>query len=649
MFYLSFEGAVYDVESNVPKFYANLDVVKSNLAPQTEIINTLWEEIPSSESVLLTNSESLIPPDIQLAEKVVYENKKPLLSIKFIPIRKNSMTGKFERLRQFEIKYTYSKNGQLKIPVKSHLFAANSVLKNGDWYKFDIYQSGIHVITYNDLLTLGLDPTTIDPRNIRIYGNGGMMLPENNAAFMNDDLVENAIFVSGENDGSFNNGDYILFYAKGPNYWIADTANKVYKHQKNKYSESSTYFITASLGSGKRIQTVSSLPQSADYTVSEFDDFAFHELDSLNLIKSGREFYGEVFDVNTSYTFPFSFPNVVPSSIMKLKTNLLARSVGYSTYYRVFANSTTVINNVTIGACSSSYTGIYANQGLGEASISPNNNVNVRIDYYKGANASAKGWLDYVELNAHRYLSFVAGQMPFRNMSSIGKGVSEFVVGNTNSDVTIWNVTNFLEPQRIEVVQNGSNAQFRIRTDSLLEFVAFDATSFYSITPIGKISNQNLHGLPQTDMVIVSYPDFLGEAERIADLHRTKDHFSVLVTTPQEIFNEFSSGNQDVTAIKNFMKMFYDRAGGDVTRQPKFLLMFGDASYDCLNRLPDNTNFVPMYQTQESLDPTSSFATDDYFAFLDDFDEGAFGNLLDLSVGRLAVKTVEDAHAIVNK
>ncbi len=648
VFYLNFEGAVYDVESNVPKFYVNADVVKSAMIPQVEIVNVIWEDIPVSESVLLKKDEGLILQDIRIDTKLMYENKKPLLSVKFIPIRKNVLSGKLERMLQFEIKYNYAKSTQLKIPVKTP-FAANSVLKNGNWYNFNVSQSGIHIITYNDLVTLGISPSSIDPRNIRIYGNGGMMLPESNAAFMHDDLVENAIFVNGENDGVFNSSDYILFYGQGPNYWIADTTNKVYKHQKNKYVVSSNYFITADLGTGKRIQTLSSLPQAADYSVTEFDDYAFHELDSLNLIKSGREFYGEVFDVNTSYSFAFNFPNIVPSSVMKLRTSFLARSVGYSTSFKVFANSTVANNNVSINPCSSSYTDSYAKIVLAQADVAPSSSMNIRVDYNKGANASAKGWLDYIELNAKRNLSFVSGQMPFRNMSSIGKGISEFTVSNSNSSVIIWDVTDFLEPQKMDYIQNGSNAQFRINTDTLREFVAFDGSYFYPIYPKGKIANQNLHGLPQTDMVIVSYPDFLGEAERIANMHRTKDGLSVLVTIPQDIFNEFSSGNQDVTAIKNFMKMFYDRAGGNLALQPKFLMLFGDASYDCLDRVPDNTNFVPMYQTQESLEPTVSFATDDYYAFLDDYDEGAFGNLMDISVGRLSAKTLEDAHAITNK
>jgi hypothetical protein len=647
---LNFDGAIYDDPTNMPCYVNIADIIKSGIIPKPEIINAQYEEIPANELAILKTNENNFTENIKVNTKVLYENKKPYLSVKFIPIRKNSFTGKLERLISFDIDYNYENAQLIKVPLKSHYFAANSVLKTGDWFRFYVYQSGVHIITYSDIVALGMDPATIDPRNIRVYGNGGTMLPENNAQFMYDDLQENAIFISGESDGVFNSSDYILFYAKGPVSWIPDITNKVYVHNKNKYAVSSAYFITASLGAGKRIQTEASLTQTPDITITDFDDYAFHENDSLNFIKSGREFYGEVFDQNISYSFDFSFPNVVPGSIMKLKTSLLARSVGYYSYFNVYANSSPIFSNVQIYPCTSNFEDSYArNPPPSQGNITPSNTVIVRIDYNKNGNSAAVGWLDYIELNAHRYLSFVTGQLPFRNMNSIGKGISEFVVGSTNSSTVIWDVTDFLNPKRLEVVLNGTNSQFRVKTDSLMEFVAFDGSSFYHISPGGRVTNQNLHGLPQTDMVIVTYPDFAGQASRLAELHRNKDNLSVVITSPQEIFNEFSSGNQDVTAIKNFMKMFYDRAAGNIALQPKFLLLFGDASYDCLDRLPDNTNYVTMYESENSLDPTISFATDDYYAFLDDGDQGAFGNLMDIAVGRLAVKTLEDAQAITDK
>ncbi len=645
---LVFDGAVYNDSTDIPFYTTIVDVVKSFSVPQTEIINDIYEELPASDYAIIKEHENIISDKIEIKTKVAYEKKHPYLVVSFMPLRKNSLNGKIERLISFGLKYNYDKALTLPVYNKSRTYASNSVLKTGDWYKINILESGIHIITYNDLVTLGINPSQIDPRNMRVYGNGGKMLPENNATFRYDDLKENSIYVRGEADGRFDSDDYILFYAQGPDYWIADTINKVFNHKKNKYSEASSYFITESLGLVKRIQNEPSLTANPDYTVSEFNDYAFHEKDSLNLIKSGREFYGEVFDVNTSYTFGFNFPNVVSGSSIHLNSNLLARSVGYGSSFKIYVNGG-LVNTISIAAASPDYTYPYAFTSNSTVNLAANSSLSIRVDYNKGVNSSAVGWLDYLEVNADRYLSFISGQLPFRNINSIGKGVSEFVLGNASGNVTIWDVSDFTNPKQVDALLNGSNLSFRILTDSLKEFVAFNGSSYYSVVPSGRVSNQNLHGLAQNDMIIVSYPDFVGEASRIADLHRTNDNMSVVITTPQEIYNEFSSGNQDITAIKDFVKMFYDRAGGNIALMPKYVLLFGDASYDCLDRLSDNTNYAPIYETENSLDPTSSFSTDDYIGFLDDGDNGPYGNLLDVGIGRIPAKTLEDAQAIATK
>ena len=646
--FLSFDGAIFSDTTDLPLYFVLQDVIKNNLVPELMLTNTVFEELPNADLQVINKSFDQIPGDINIISGISYQNRKPLLKISFVPLRKNKITGKIERLVSFNFNFSYNNSIVLKELKKSRTYASHSVLESGDWYKVFIYKTGIHVITYNDLVTLGINPANIDPRNVRVYGNGGTMLPEDNLKFRYDDLKENAVYVRGESDGVFNTDDYIIFYAKGPESWTYDNSKNVFNHKINKYTNKSSYFITTSLGSGKRVASVASSSLPADYTVTSFNDYQFHENDSLNLIKSGREFYGEVFDLTTSRTFSFSFPNVKAGSSIFLKTGLLARSIAYSTTYKVYANNTKV-QDMLMSAASPVYTSTYAYSKVTETTISPSSSLDIRIDYNKGVNSSAIGWLDYIELNAERDLSFVTGQMAFRSSESVGKGVSEFILGNASSGIAIWDVTDFTEPKSIIATANGSSLTYKMNTDTLREFIAFDGSGFYPVTCSGRVSNQDLHGLGQYNMIIISYPDFVGEANRIADMHRNDDGMTVLITTPQPIYNEFSSGNQDVTAIKDFVKMFYDRAGSDVNNQPKFLMLFGDASYDMQNRVANNTNLIPTYQTENSIDPSSSFLTDDYFGFLDDLESGAFNNLLDIAIGRITAKDIDEAKVVVDK
>ena len=125
----------------------------------------------------------------------------------------------------------------------------------------------------------------------------------------------------------------------------------------------------------------------------------------------------------------------------------------------------------------------------------------------------------------------------------------------------------------------------------------------------------------------------------------------VKVVTTTQVYNEFSSGAQDITAIRDFMKMVYDRSTKGNTLN---LLLFGDASYD-YKSTTNNTNFVPVYQSRESLDPLESYSSEDYYGFLDDtegyWDEEDFSNpdLLDIGIGRLPVRTAAEADLLVSK
>ena len=160
--------------------------------------------------------------------------------------------------------------------------------------------------------------------------------------------------------------------------------------------------------------------------------------------------------------------------------------------------------------------------------------------------------------------------------------------------------------------------------DELKEFIAFSG-GFKTPTLFGSVPNQNLHSIGQNgqvDMIIVAPTVFMSKAEELADVHRgfELDPLSVEVVNINQVYNEFSSGMRDVTAIKWFMKMFYDRAKGNQAFMPKYLMLFGDGSYDNRNFTPGNTNLIPTFQSLNSLSPAGSFVSDDYFGFLSDDD-----------------------------
>jgi hypothetical protein len=182
----------------------------------------------------------------------------------------------------------------------------------------------------------------------------------------------------------------------------------------------------------------------------------------------------------------------------------------------------------------------------------------------------------------------------------------------------------------------------------LREFVASNGSVFYSPEKIGSIAYQNLHGLEQADYLIVTHKDFISQAERLANLHRAKG-LSVHVATTEQIFNEFSSGMQDPTAIRFFAKMFYDRGASAIETRPKYMLLFGDGTYDPKNRITNNNNFIPTYQYLAAENHLDALVSDDYYALLDNNESISGADLLDVGIGRLLVSDITMAQQQVDK
>ncbi|MCY7409918.1 MAG: type IX secretion system sortase PorU, partial [Chitinophagales bacterium] len=579
-----------------------------------------------------------------------YQRGKSYANISILPFRKNNATGEIEKLISF--KYQINITQTFSANTRGDSYSAQSVLATGNWYKIAVTNDGVYKITKSFLQDLGIDVGSLDPRNIRVYGNGGGMLPEANATFRYDDLHEDPIYVAGESDGRFDDGDYVLFYGMAADRWRLDATTKKFVHTRNLFTDSAFYFINTDLGAGKRIANRGADAGSPNYFVSTFDDHALHEVDLENFLFSGRAWYGEAFEFETTQSFPFSMPSLVTSTPVSVVVSFLAKSIYASNTVNV-SNNGLQFTTASIDKICSDYTCPVGNEkSMSGSFTSTSPSFNIDIQFVRNAD-DAQGWLNYIEVNAQRNLTWSGLQTNFRSIgATVVDNVSQFTIDNANSSILVWDVTDPVNPQSQIATLNGSQLQFTTKTDTLREYVMFINSEGYTPTAIGKINNQNLHGLAAADLIIVT-PSFLNsQAQDLANFHISNDGISSMVVNIDQLYNEFSSGNPDMTAIRDFVRMLYKRANGDTVTMPKYLLMFGDGSYDNKGIDVATKGVLPTYQSASSLSPTSSFVSDDYYAFLDD-NEG--GNILDINakmdiaIGRLPVNDVAQATDVINK
>lgn len=630
----------------------NGDVVPSFKLEQSSI-----RELTSKELEEISTFKHLITSNFELASSIGTARNERLMYAKIIPLRLNPISNKYEYLENYIANWDFQtpdmtvSKSQLKHNNKINN-TTSSVLATGKWYKIGVTQDGVYKIDKTILSDLGIDAANIDPRNIRIYGNGGKLIPEKNSVFRYDDLQENAINVIGENDGVFDNGDYILFYGQSTDSWKKSGDVRLpYEHQTHYFSDTSFYFITTDLGLGKRIASQNSLSNSPNTTTNSQDYYGIHELNSINKVKSGREFYGEIFDLTTSYSFGFSIPDAVVGDSVYVKVGALSRSSVTSSYAVNFNSGSFTFScaptNVSYYLADWGYYGENAKGG-----ILSSNYLSVTVSKQT---AQATGLLDRIVFNCRRNLIFNQNQFNFRDRKTVAgpNSFAKYILNLSNTNIpTIWDVTNPIDVKEQIYNTNANLIDFTASSDSLKEFCIFTNNQAYIPKAYGIIPNQNLHGILQADLVIVTHPSFLAEAQRIAAIHQNYDTLTYAIATTQEVYNEFSSGTPDIGGIRDFVKMLYKRpTNPDLATQ--YLLLLGDGSYKNKDiNVNGNTALVPCFETVNSSSFLSSFVTDDYFAMMDD-NEGdllpSSSDLVDIGVGRFPVKNKSEAIAVTNK
>ena len=520
-------------------------------------------------------------------------------------------------------------------------YSSASKLSEGIWFKIAITSDGIYRIDYSKLKQLGLE----NPSNPMIFGNNYGQLSYFNDAPKPDDLKEIAIQLYTGSDGIFNDGDYLLFFAKATGRWIYNQTTGQYDYLRHNYSDTAFYFLTSGPEPGKKIVDAIEPIEPASYNSSESDALFIHEQDNVNLIQSGREWFQEI---STVHIDP-GFSELMTSENIKYNIRVAARA-SVPTIFRLSDGSSLQKSILVDGVDLFDFTGTYAQITDSAGSIQPSSTSPAYdITFYNNGETGAHGWLDWITLQGRQSNSFSGTEMQYSDSKSVAPGnISNFSLKSSNYDPEIWDVTDPLNIKQIQFTKNGDNINFKYSSDTLRTFIAF--TTENAAVPLIKpvtVPNQNLHSSAPADMIIVTHPLFKAYAEELADIHIKNDGLITLIVTPEQIYNEFSGGVPDIAAIRNFLRMKYIRQNGS-GHPLKYLLLFGDGSYENKTPPPNNPNFIPTYQSENSNVVVSSFTSDDFYGLLED-GAGEADGTLNIGIGRLPVSDTIQAGIVITK
>ncbi|WP_430613841.1 type IX secretion system sortase PorU [Flavobacterium sp. JP2137] len=618
------------------------------------ITNVVYESISVSDLKDLPLAD--LPTQINAQIHNVFARDAVKLSFSFAPIIREGQGAK----RVKSIQYSYREGGfAMAQRNTADAFRSNSVLQSGNWFQFYIEKSGVYKISKSFLSRLGV-PEGIDPRTIRLYGNGGRMLPLLNEVPYPNDLTENAIQVIGEGDGVFNDSDFILFYGEGMDQWSEENLTHL-----NLYDNKAYYFLTYGAEAGKRISGLYQPSGGSNSTYTSYDGYVFHERDLTNIGRLGRKWFGENFGVQQQQNFTFDLFNIDASQPVKVNINAASASFGGTSFAYTLNNQN--LGSVTFNRISGQTVAGYENYLSKSVQIN-NASATVTVTYNNGGVPSSEGYLDFIALEYTANLTGSNKQFLFSNKSlAMESGNVTYMMNNTGMVDQIWDVTDINNVQTL--INNGQGSlSFKAPGGSVRKYTTVSNSDFYEpiLLANSKVANQNLKGAVfnegDVDYLIITDNVLKAAAERLASFHRSTNGLKVKVVTVDQIYKEFSSGKQDVAAIRNFVKYVYKNASSPAARL-KYVNMFGDASFDYKDRIPNNRNIVPVFYGMNlgfrntssgdgsNFSAYTTFMSDDFYVLMDDGEglmlDADYG--LDLAVGRMLAKSLDEANAMVDK
>lgn len=600
-----------------------------------------------SRSELLDLPLSTIPdaPKVTLRNAIDRDNISAYLEI--TPVINDR--GVYKKITSFTINYQYG--AALNRTTLNSQNVVNSVLSSGQWHRFYVEKSGVYSLSKSFLNAMGVN-TNVDPRTIKLFGNGGAMLPLSNNEPAPIDLQENAIQFIGEGDGVFNSNDYILFYAEGPTGYNQESDTNI-----NLYADKSYYYINTQGTFGKRIAPLNQPQDEVSLEITTFQDYQFHEVDENNLGKIGRRWFGERFDVENEKDFNFSFPNLVSTIPVKVKVLGAAVSEASSSSMQV------VLNGTLEGALGFALAGdLLATSGVFyEDVLLSSPDVALKLIYDNNGNPTNQGYLDYISIEATRGLIFDGFQFVFKNDEvTLNPGIVQYTIANATNVNAIWDITDKYNVKSVVNTNQNTNFSFKDVAGSAKTYTTVIASDYFQPArdASSNVTNQNIKGtvflnaqgeFQDIDYIIIANNSYVSQAERLAQINRDQYNLNVKVLTLNEIYQEFSSGKQDIAAIRNLVQYVYDNAS-EPSKRLKYLCLFGDASYDYKDRISNNTNIVPIWSSLQSFNLVSSFISDDFYGMMDD-NEGEMEDeeRLDIAVGRILADTPQRAKELVDK
>ncbi|MBD3289083.1 type IX secretion system sortase PorU [candidate division KSB1 bacterium] len=505
---------------------------------------------------------------------------------------------------------------------------------SNSWYKIYIKDEGIYKLSGSDLSNFDVDIKAIDPATLKIYNNGGEELPRSIYSSTRDTLIENAIIVNDGGDGVFDVLDYIVFYGKAVNNWEYNQSSDRFQHYINHYQEHNIYWLTwGGEKPGKRIQELHAAPAQSEEPAPYFVDHLYFEKENINFLNSGLHWFSRFFSDGDDYKFTVNLENALPDAAY-FKFRFASGSGGA----HLFAIG---VNNKPLSNFSSYVSGSsFEHDATKSGIIEPGYNT-VQLSYSSNRD-DAQVYLDWFEVHYRRQFAAVNDFLAF-SFEPAAEQRTISITDFENEEIKVYDVSDFsnvMQLSNTEISDKGVSFSYNSNDETATRIIALSTTAYSIPEKIESASISDIRNPANAaDFIIITHDDFYDAVMPLANYRETRDNLKTIVVKTSDIYNEFSGGLYDPTAIRNFLKYTY--YNWNIT--PSYVLLFGDGDYDYKNlESTSDNNWVPPYETTE-LDENSNRASDDWFVRVTPDDRP------DMAIGRLPARSSDEARIIIDK
>ena len=476
--------------------------------------------------------------------------------------------------------------------------------------KFPITQSGVYKLDLGQVRGFGYE--NLD--QIGVFGNPGMLPQRLDSIDLTLRQVPAKII-----------GESLYFFLEGPH--LINFKNGKLNYTHHHYTDSLYYMV------GPKVTEITIEPKNETVDNPATDFFLqivqTQKWEENNLINSGRNWYSKPIFSGQTFTFGFDLQNGAEGPY-DIRFNLMSQSLSEGRF-RINASGQTIAEPAIAAIPNTTY-GIKGRESEITETFTSTNPSRINFNLlFQSSDPNGTGYIDYALL-----ISKIAS-------SKLSNGIY-FHLGESKSvhwpdKLTAWDVSDFYQVAEIGDKTNLTQG---------IKIAIFDPQQTPNVKDIESIdlSPRTITGSPE--LLILTHRNLLPQAQRLT-AHKAEKGLQAEVYVLDDILDAFGYGNKDISSIRNFIAAHYHKHG-----KLKNVLIFGKGSYDYKGKLGGRANLFPIYTSRNSLNPLTTYSSDDFFGFLEwgqgNWTEDVAGDeLLQIGVGRLPALNLREATELVDK